>query len=181
MIFTETSLSGAFLVEPERLADERGFFARSFCAEEFVAHGLDSRCAQCNISYNARRGTLRGMHYQMLPNEEAKLVRCTSGAVYDVIVDLRPGSPTRGRHVGATLSAGSRLMLFVPAGFAHGFQTLEDDTEVFYQMSTPHAAQAACGMRHDDPLLGIRWPEPVTVISERDRGYTLLDPAAFGR
>lgn len=179
MIFTETGLAGAFVIEPERLTDERGFFARSFCTEEFAAHGLDPRCAQCNISYNEQRGTLRGMHYQRAPHEEAKLVRCTAGAIYDVIVDLRHGSPTFGKHVAVTLTQDQRNMLFVPAGFAHGFQALTDAAEVFYQMSTPFVPGAGAGLRYDDPALAIRWPEPVKAISERDLAYPPFDAASF--
>lgn len=179
MIFTETALAGAFLIEPERIEDQRGFFARSFCTAEFAAHGLDTRCAQCNISFNARRGTLRGMHFQRAPHEEAKTVRCTSGAIHDVIVDLRRESPTFGAHVAFELSRENRRMLFVPAGFAHGFQTLTDETEVFYMMSTAYVPGAAEGLRYDDPALGIQWPEPVRAISDRDLGYEPFDPATF--
>lgn len=179
MIFTETALAGAFLIEPERLEDDRGFFARSFCTEEFAAHGLDPRCAQCNISYNARRGTLRGMHYQRAPHEEAKVVRCTAGAIHDVIVDLRRESPTFGKHIAMTLTQEARNMLFVPAGFAHGFQTLTDGAEVFYQMSTHYVPGAGAGLRYDDPALAIRWPEPVTAISDRDLEYPRFDAASF--
>lgn len=179
MNFQETELAGAFVIDPERLADERGFFARSFCADEFAARGLDPRCAQCNISYNARRGTVRGMHYQRSPHEEAKLVRCTAGAILDVIVDLRRDSGTFGKHVAVNLSQDNRRMLFIPAGFGHGFQTLTDDAEVFYQMSTPYVADAGGGLRYDDPALAIAWPQPVSAISERDLGYPPFEPATF--
>jgi dTDP-4-dehydrorhamnose 3,5-epimerase len=171
VIFRETELAGAWVVELERHADTRGFFARSFCAEEFGAHGLCDAWAQSNVSYNARRGTVRGMHWQVEPHQEVKLVRCTAGALHDVIVDLRAGSPTLGRHVGVRLDARNRRMLYVPAGFAHGFVTLEDDTEVFYEMSHPHAPGAARGFRYDDRRIGIDWPEPAAVISDRDAGY----------
>ena len=174
MIFRETELKGAFVVEPERHADARGFFARSFCAEEFAAQGLCDSWVQSNVSFNARRGTVRGMHWQLEPHQEVKLVRCTSGALHDVIVDLRAGSPTLGRHVGVRLDAENRCMLYVPAGFAHGFVTLSDDTEVFYEMSHPHAPGAARGFRYDDPRIAIDWPEPAAVISERDADYAKL-------
>jgi len=169
--FVETELAGAFVVEPEPLEDERGFFARTWCRREFAAHGLCVELAQCNISYNRQRGTLRGMHYQSEPYAEAKLVRCTAGAIYDVIVDLRPGSASYGRHWGVELSARNRTMLYVPRGFAHGFLTLEDDSEVFYQISEFYAPAHARGFRYDDPAFAIRWPAAVQVISERDRGY----------
>lgn len=169
MIFRELPLAGAFVLEPERVEDERGFFARAFCREEFTAHGLDPTVTQCSLSFNRRRGTLRGMHYQAAPAEEAKLVRCVRGAIHDVIVDVRPASPTLGRHAAARLDADNRLALYVPQGFAHGFQTLEDDTELYYQMSADHSPEHARGFRHDDPELGIAWPLPVSVISERDR------------
>lgn len=170
MIFRELDLPGAFLLEPERLLDERGFFARTFCRRELEAHGLDPAVAQCSLSFNRRRGTVRGMHWQGPPAEEAKLVRVVRGAVHDVIVDVRPGSPTLGRHAAVRLDADNRLALYVPPGFAHGFQTLEDDTELLYQMSSFHAPEHARGFRHDDPEVGIRWPLPVSLISERDRG-----------
>lgn len=169
MIFTETKLCGAFVVEPERHEDERGFFARTWCRREFEARGLDAGLAQCDISYNRKRGTLRGMHYQNPPHAEAKLVRCTRGAVYDVIIDLRPGSPTSGRWVAAELTETNRRMLYVPQGFAHGFQTLEDDTEVAYQVSEFYHPEAARCVRWDDPAFRISWPLEVTVIAPRDR------------
>ncbi len=171
MIFSPTGLPGAFLLELQKLQDERGFFARSFCVREFTAQGLEPRVSQCNISFNARRGTLRGLHYQEAPREEAKLIRCTAGAIHDVIVDLRPHSATYLKHFGARLDARNRRMLFVPAGFAHGFLTLEDDTEVFYQMSEFYAPESARGIRWDDPALGIDWPLRPTVLSERDGSY----------
>jgi dTDP-4-dehydrorhamnose 3,5-epimerase len=162
------------LVELERMEDERGFFARSFCQEEFRRHGLDPAVAQCNVSWNRSRGTLRGLHYQAAPHEEAKVVRCTRGAMWDVIVDLRDGSPTRFKWFGAELTAQNHRALYVPKGFAHGFQTLADDTEVLYQMSESYHADLARGVRWDDPKLAIRWPLPDPILSERDRGYALL-------
>ncbi len=170
MIFREI-LPGAFLIELERIEDERGFFARSFCQREFEAHGLDPCVAQCNISYNPQRGTLRGIHYQAAPHREAKLVRCTRGAIHDVVLDLRPDSPRYLQHVGIELSAENRRMIYIPVGCAHGFLTLDDDTEVFYQMSNFYAPEAARGVRYDDPAFGIVWPEPVRLVSERDRTY----------
>lgn len=166
-----THLPDVFLLEPERHADERGFFARTFCAETFRAHGLDPRVAQCNVSFNARRGTLRGMHWQAAPHGETKLVRCTAGAIYDVAVDLRSDSPTYLRWTAAELTAENRRALVLPEGFAHGFLTLADDTEVFYQMSVPFAPEAARGARYDDPAFGIDWPEPVRLIKDRDAAY----------
>lgn len=171
MIFRPTELPDAYLIEIEPRFDERGFFARAWCQEEFMAHGLNPRLVQCNISYNRVAGTLRGMHYQVAPSAEAKLVRCTSGAIYDVIIDMRPSSPTYLRHMGATLSAENRTMLYVPEGFAHGFLTLADDTEVFYQMSEFYAPEYARGARWNDPQFGIVWPGDVHCISERDATY----------
>jgi dTDP-4-dehydrorhamnose 3,5-epimerase len=171
MIFSETKLKGAFIVEPERLEDERGFFARSWCQREFEENGLNPRIVQCNISFNVKRSTLRGMHYQTAPFEEAKLVRCTSGAIYDVIVDIRPDSSTYKRHFGIVLSEENRKMLFIPERFGHGFLTLEDNTEVFYQMSEFYSPERARGFRWDDPAFSITWPEDIRVISERDRNY----------
>jgi dTDP-4-dehydrorhamnose 3,5-epimerase len=171
VIFTETRLAGAYVIDPEPHADERGLFARTFCAKEFAQHGLSTIPVQCNISQNRYKGTLRGMHWQAPPHEEAKLIRCTRGAIHDVLVDLRPGSPTLGEHLGIDLTADNRRMLYVPEGFAHGFLTLEDGTEVFYQMSAFYEPAAARGLRHDDPALGIRWPAEVTVVSERDRSW----------
>jgi dTDP-4-dehydrorhamnose 3,5-epimerase len=171
VIFTETPLVGAFLIDLEPVADERGFFARSFCRREFTAHGLNPDIAQCNISLNRRRGTLRGMHWQAAPHQEAKLIRCTHGAIHDVIIDLRPGSPTFAAHIAATLTAADRRMLYVPEGFAHGFVTLEDDTEVFYQMSEFYAPECSHGVRYDDPAFAISWPIEILVVSDRDRSY----------
>ena len=174
MKFAETSLAGAYVLDVERISDERGFFARSFCRNELESHGLDPNVVQCNVSFNRKAGTLRGMHFQVAPHEEAKLVRCTMGAVHDVIVDLRPGSPTFRRSYAVELSAQNRRALFVPKGFAHGFQTLSDDTEVLYQMSVFHHPESARGLRFDDPALGIAWPLPPSIMSERDRSYPLL-------
>lgn len=171
MIFTETRLKGAFIIEPERREDDRGFFARSWCHEEFEAHGLNPAIAQCNISFNLQKGTLRGMHYAAPPHEEAKLVRCTAGAVYDVIIDLRRDSATYRQHVGEVLSAGNYRMLYVPEGFAHGFQTLEDKTEVYYQMSQFYSPEHARGVRYNDPAFGIQWPIGDPVMLDRDRNY----------
>ncbi len=179
MIFSETGLPGSWIIDIDPIEDDRGFFARSFCQEEFAAHGLDANLAQCNISYNHTRGTLRGMHYQKPPHEEAKLVRCTVGAIFDVIVDLRADSATFTRHFSVELSARNRRALFIPKGFAHGFQTLEDGTEVFYQMSTLYVPHSAAGFRYDDPAFALPWPEPVTQVSEKDLGYAPFDSAPF--
>lgn len=171
MIFRETALPGVFVIEPEPWEDQRGFFARTWCQREFAEHGLDPRLVQCSVSFNRRRGTLRGMHYQAPPHAEAKLIRCTRGAIWDVALDLRSGSPTFGQHVGEELSAANRAALYIPEGFAHGFQTLEDDTEVLYQMSEFYAPDAARGIRFDDPAFGIRWPLPEPIMLNRDRTY----------
>ncbi len=171
MIFTETKLAGAFVIEPERRTDQRGFFARTFCQQEFGAHGLNAQVAQCNVSFNKRKGTLRGMHYQAAPFAEAKLVRCTSGSLYDVIIDLRPSSATFKQYFAVELSAENRRMLYIPEDFAHGFQTLQDDTEVFYQMAQRYSAEHARGVRWNDPAFGIAWPEGERIIIERDQNY----------
>jgi dTDP-4-dehydrorhamnose 3,5-epimerase len=174
LIFTPTPLAGLLVIDLERREDERGFFARSFCQDEFASHGLNARVVQCNVSFNARQGTLRGMHYQAPPHEEAKVVRCTRGAIWDVAVDLREHSATRWRWHGVELTADNRRALYVPEGFAHGFQTLTDDSEVLYQMSESYHADLARGVRWDDPRFGIRWPLPAPILSERDRTYPLL-------
>lgn len=179
MRFTETELPGAYVIDPVRREDDRGFFARIFCTEEFEARGLDSSLIQSSISYNYKAGTLRGMHYQTEPHMEAKLVRCTLGAIYDVIIDLRPESPAFGRHIGLELTAENRRMLYVPEGFAHGFQTLVDGAEVAYHMNRAYVADSAAAVRADDPAFGIQWPIPVTVISEKDRNVPDFDPAVF--
>lgn len=171
MIFRETDVPGAYVIDLDRHADERGFFARSWCRRAFREHGLNPRIVQCNISYNEARGTLRGMHYQMPPHEEAKLVRCTRGRIYDVIIDLRRDSPAFTQYVGIELNDRNRTMLYVPEGVAHGFLTLDDDTEVFYQMSAFYAPEAARGVRWNDPAFGIDWPAPVRQIKERDARY----------
>lgn len=173
MIFTETPLSGAFIVAPDPVRDSRGHFARLFCAREFAAHGLDASVAQCSVSFNERRGTLRGMHFQATPHQEAKTIRCIKGALYDVIVDLRPGSPTLYSWFGLELTEGG-VALHVPGGFAHGFITLRDETAVEYIISTFYVAEAACGVRFDDPTLAITWPESPLHISERDRSLPLV-------
>lgn len=174
MRFTELSLTGAYLVEPQLHEDKRGFFARTFCAREFRDQGLVETFVQCNTSWNAVAGTVRGIHYQRSPSCEVKLVRCTAGSLWDVIVDLRPESSTYLQHVGVELSARNRIALYVPEMFAHGFQTLEDETEVFYQMSEFYAPELSVGLRYDDPKLGIKWPLPVSSVSERDQTHALL-------
>jgi dTDP-4-dehydrorhamnose 3,5-epimerase len=172
--FIETAIRGAYLVRMERMEDERGFFARTWCAGELAAHRLTARLEQCSVSYNARRGTLRGMHYQAAPHQEAKLVRCTSGAVYDVIVDARAGSPTLGRHVGVELARGADTMLYVPEGVAHGFITLMDDTELSYFISAAYEPRAQRGFRWNDPALGIEWPLAPSSTSARDAALPLF-------
>jgi dTDP-4-dehydrorhamnose 3,5-epimerase len=171
VIFTETKLKGAFILELEKREDDRGFFARSWCQKEAEAHNLNPRLVQCNISFNRMKGTLRGMHYQAAPAAEAKLVRCTAGALYDVIIDLRPDSPTYKQHVGEVLSAANYKMLYVPEGFAHGFQTLEDNTEIFYQMSEFYVPQQARGVRYNDAAFGIQWMIGDPIMVDRDRNY----------
>lgn len=178
MKFTPTPLAGAWLIEPELLTDERGFFARTWCRREFEQHGLTAGLAQCNISFTQRKGTIRGLHFQRPPHAEAKLVRCTAGAIYDVIVDLRPDSPTLHHWFAAELSAENRRLLFAPADFAHGFQTLTDNAEVAYQMSAFYEPEAASGVRWDDPALAITWPLPLAAISGRDAAWPLLGAAA---
>jgi dTDP-4-dehydrorhamnose 3,5-epimerase len=169
MRFVPTKLSGVLVIEPDRRADDRGFFARTWCRDEFAAKGLEVNWVQCNVSYNRRSGTLRGLHYQANPHPEVKLVRCTMGAVYDVVADLRPHSPTYRKWVAVELTASNRRMVYIPAGCAHGFQTLTDDTELFYQMSEFYHPELACGVRWDDPALGIAWPAcDRRIISDRD-------------
>jgi dTDP-4-dehydrorhamnose 3,5-epimerase len=176
MIFQKTKLPGVFEIQLELKSDDRGFFARSWCEREFESHGLNPKLAQCSVSFNARKGTLRGLHYQDAPYREAKLVRCTTGSVYDVVVDLRPQSPMFKKWVGVALTAAKRNMLYVPEGCAHGFLTLEDATEVFYQISEFYHPELSRGVRWDDPAFQITWPEPVQVISERDRTYPDFEP-----
>ncbi len=171
MIVGETELAGAYVLEVERRDDERGFFARVWCAAELGAAGLDARVSQINVGFNHRRGTLRGLHFQRAPHAEVKIVRCTAGAVYDVIVDLRPESPTHRRWIGVELTDENHRQLYVPAGFAHGYQTLTDSAEISYLTSVPYAPESATGVRFDDPAFGIGWPEPVTVISDADRSW----------
>ena len=171
MRFVELPLAGAFRVELERHADDRGYFARTYCAREFAAAGLEPAVVQASISWNARRGTLRGMHWQAPPHAEAKLVRCAQGRIHDVVVDLRPGSPTYLRHAAVELSAAEGNALYIPPGLAHGFLTLVDGCQVHYQMSTFHAPEAGRGARWNDPAFGIEWPAPVEVVSERDRSW----------
>jgi len=171
MTFLQTQIPGVFEIRLEPINDERGFFARAWCRSEFEAHGLDAGLQQSNISFNTRKGTLRGMHFQVAPFAETKLVRCTKGAIYDVVLDLRPESGKFKQWIGVTLTAEIRNMLYVPKGCAHGFLTLQDDTEVFYQMSEVYNAESARGVRWNDPNFGIAWPETVEVISNRDRDY----------
>jgi dTDP-4-dehydrorhamnose 3,5-epimerase len=169
--FHETELQGAYLIELEKCEDERGFFARTWCEEEFKDHDLVARVVQASTSFNTRAGTLRGMHYQLAPYQETKLVRCTRGALYDVIVDLRPDSPTYKRWIGVELTASNYRMLYVPADFAHGFITLEDNTEAAYLISESYTPGAGAGLRWDDPQFNIAWPRPVEVISDQDAGW----------
>lgn len=174
MKFLNTRLPGAFIIELERREDSRGFFGRAFCTDEFAFNGLNSSIAQSNISFNYRRGTLRGMHYQIAPAAETKLVRCTRGAIHDVIVDLRPGSPTYLQHLAVELSEENRRALYIPEMFAHGYQALVDGTEVIYQVSAAYSPDCERGIRYDDPALGIDWPIPVTAISEKDAAWPPL-------
>lgn len=178
MIFTPTRLGGLFVVELQPYADERGSFARTYCEREFAAQGLAPLSAQSNQSHNRHEGTLRGMHFQTPPHDEAKLVRCARGRMWDVALDLRPDSETRGEWFGVELTDSNNLQLYIPAGFAHGFQTLCDDTEVFYQMSNFYQPEAAQGVRFDDPAFGIDWPLPVAEISPKDRQWPDFQPAS---
>ncbi len=171
MNIEQTKLAGAYLIDIKQMVDERGFFARGWCQNEFEAHGMVAKIVQANMSFNHRQGTLRGMHYQVAPYRETKLVRCTRGAIYDVIVDLRTDSPTYLQWIGAELTADNRRMLFVPEGFAHGFQTLNDASEVFYQVSEFYTPGAERGARYNDPAFDIAWPLDVTVISEKDANW----------
>jgi dTDP-4-dehydrorhamnose 3,5-epimerase len=179
MRFSETKLAGAYVIDLETRVDERGFFARTFCEREFAEHGLPTRFPQCNISRNTRARTLRGMHYNAAPHFESKLVRCGSGSIYDVIVDLRPGSPTRLQWIGVELSAKTGRALFVPERFAHGFLTLEDDTDVLYHMGASFQAEAARGLRWNEPRFGLEWPVPPEIIAPRDATYPDFDSEAF--
>jgi dTDP-4-dehydrorhamnose 3,5-epimerase len=171
MLFHETTLPGVFEIHLEPHRDERGFFARSWCQREFEVHGLSPKLVQCNISFNTQKGTLRGMHFQLQPHAECKLVRCTMGAIYDVVLDLRPQSVTFRQWIGVTLTAENHAMVYIPEGCAHGFLTLEDNTEVFYQMSEVHNGESGRGVRWNDPAFRIIWPSMPEVISERDRTY----------
>lgn len=174
MRFSKTKLEGVFQIQLDPLIDDRGFFARTWCQNEFEQHGLNPKLLQCSISFNTRRGTLRGMHFQAAPHAEAKVVRCTRGRIYDVVLDLRPSSPTYKDWITIVLTAENRSMVYVPEGCAHGFLTLEDETEVFYQMSEFYNENAACGVRWNDPAFGITWPDKVEVISQRDAAYPLF-------
>ena len=179
MRFVETPISGVHVVELERHEDDRGFFARAWCRDELAGTGLTSDLAQCSISRNTVAGTLRGMHFQRAPHQEAKLVRCTRGAIYDVALDLRPDSPTHGRWFAAELDSESGRALYIPEGCAHGFQTLADDTDVFYAISAPYAPEAAAGVRWDDPAFAITWPDAaVRTISDRDRSWPDYRPSS---
>jgi len=180
MIFLETPLSGAYVVEIEKHEDERGFFARSWCAREFAAKGLDHNLVQCNVSFNKLKGTLRGLHYQIPPHAEVKLVRCTKGSLFDVIVDLRKDSPTFLKWFAIELTATNYKMLYIPKLFAHGFQTLEDDTEIVYQMSVFYQPGAAKGLRWNDLRLGINWPDARRIMSEKDQAYPNLEVDLVG-
>ena len=175
MIFATTYITGAFIIKPELLEDERGFFARTWCKQEFKERGLNSQLVQCNISFNVKKGTVRGMHYQAAPYAEAKLVRCTMGAIYDVILDMRPESDTFKKWVAVELTAENRWALYIPEGVAHGFQTLEDNAEVFYQMAEFYHSECARGVRWNDPTFGIKWPLSVDVIAVKDNAYPLWE------
>lgn len=180
MKFTETILKGAFIVDLEEKPDHRGFFARTFCAQEFAEHGLKPTVAQCNLSFNYKQGTLRGMHYQVAPACETKLVRCTQGAIYDVIIDMRPNSPTYLQHIGVELSAENRRALYVPEMFAHGYQALTDGAEVVYQVGEFYTPGYERGLRYNDPVLGIEWPLPVSEISPKDAAWDLFESFIVG-
>lgn len=180
MIFTKTDLQGAFIIDIEPREDKRGFFARTFCPQEFIEHGLEVTNVQCSVAFNHKQGIIRGMHYQDRPLTEAKLVRCTAGAIYDVIVDMRPNSPTYLAHIGVELSAKNRRSLYVPEMFAHGYQTLTDDTEVLYQMNKLYAPGYERGLRYDDPIIGIKWQLPVSEIADKDLNWSLLESQLVG-
>ncbi|HET6389443.1 dTDP-4-dehydrorhamnose 3,5-epimerase [Hyphomicrobium sp.] len=174
MIFTETKLKGAFIIDLERREDSRGFFARAFCQNEFAAHGLKTLIAQCNIAHNRSKGTVRGMHFQYPPAAETKIVRCTKGAIFDIIVDLRPESPTYLQHIGVELDEVNQRALYVPERFAHGYQVLRDDTDTSYSVGEFYTPASEGGLMYNDPMLGLNWPLPVTVISEKDQKFPLL-------
>lgn len=171
MIFQETAIPGAYTIDPEKKSDERGFFARTWCADEFREHGLTPELSQCSISYNEIAGTLRGMHFQAAPHEEVKIVRCTAGAMFDVLLDLRESSPAYKKWAGVELTSSNRRAVYIPAGVAHGFITVADGTEVLYMMDRPQAAGSARGFRYDDPAFGIDWPVPVSRVSQRDLAW----------
>ncbi|MDD3275650.1 MAG: dTDP-4-dehydrorhamnose 3,5-epimerase [Kiritimatiellales bacterium] len=171
MKFEQTGIPGVWLIDIDPHEDERGFFARAWCAEEAAAHGLNPACVQCSFSFNKLRGTLRGMHWQTAPHAEAKWIRCTRGKAWDVALDLRPESPAYGQSIGIELSADTRRMIYIPEGVAHGFQTLENDTELFYQMSEVYVPALARGIRWNDPAFRIEWPVGQPVLSDRDRSY----------
>jgi dTDP-4-dehydrorhamnose 3,5-epimerase len=182
MIFTESELGGAWVIDIDPREDDRGFFARAWCEREFEAHGLSTRVVQCNVSYNHERATLRGMHYQAPPHAEVKLIRCTRGAIYDVIVDLRADSSTYKRWVAVELTAENRRMLYIPEGFAHGYQTLVDDTETYYQVSEFYEPASERGLRWDDPAFGIAWPDAERrIISDKDRTWPDYRPEVVAR
>jgi dTDP-4-dehydrorhamnose 3,5-epimerase len=180
MIFTETNLKGAFIIDVEERQDTRGFFARTFCMKEFEEHGLKPTVAQCNLSFNHKKGTLRGMHYQIAPATETKLVRCTRGAIYDVIIDMRPESPTYLSHIGVELTAENRRALYIPEMFAHGYQALTDGAEVVYQVGEFYTPGYERGLRYDDPILGIEWSLPISEISAKDAAWSLLESKFIG-
>ena len=175
MIFRETKLEGSFIIEVRKIADERGFFGRSWCKREFNAQKLSAEMAQANIAFSFHKGTLRGLHYQQEPFAEAKLVRCTRGAAYDVILDLRPDSPTYGQWIGTELTQDNYHMIYAPEGFAHGYLTLEDDTEMSYSVSQFYAPEAERGIRYDDPAFGIAWPADIRLVSDKDKGWPNYD------
>ena len=179
MKFSETKLQGAFIVALEPRRDHRGFFSRTFCAREFIEHNLKPAVAQCNLSYNYSKGTLRGMHYQLAPATESKFIRCTKGAIYDVIIDMRPDSKTYLQHIAVELSEENHLALYVPEMFAHGYQALTDNTEIIYQVSEFYTPNQERGLRYDDPVLGIEWPLPISEISDKDANWTLFKAPAF--
>lgn len=180
MKFTETPLKGAWVIELEPRGDDRGYFARAFCAKELEAHGIESKVVQSNVSFSRHAGTVRGMHFQTAPAEETKLVRCLAGALVDIIVDNRPDSETYRQHFAVELTPENKRMLFVPRGFAHGFQTLKDDTEMLYMVSEYYTPEAEGGLRYNDPALGIEWPLPVSVISNKDAAWPLIDSLEGG-
>ena len=177
MIFKKTKLEGAFVIEVQKLVDERGYFGRSWCKKEFETHGLNANVVQANVSYSKTKGTLRGMHYQVAPYSETKTIRCMSGSIYDVIVDIRPESPTFRQWIGVELSQVNGLMLYVPEGFAHGFVTLEDHTSVHYLVTAYYTPGAEGGLRYDDPMFNIEWPINPTVVSEKDLGHRPFEMA----